>query len=536
MDDTLFSKDLDHYGIVASMCDQLGLVDIIDSLIPPDRRAEITAGECVKLMVINGLGFTARPLYLESQFFESKPIERLLGRKVETEKITDDRLGQCLDRCYETNCDLVFAKVATKAATRFNVEQRFRHLDTTSMHVHGEYAEEGIGLVEFGHSKDYRPDLKQFMISLICSQDGDVPLLVQTIPGNTSDKTHFRETLANLKSQIDPEQPAYYIADSALYTEKSLGEISSEMKWISRVPENLKAVKTLIHEVHQTDMTPMGNGYYVAEVGATYGDVRQRWLVVFSEKAQQREQKTLERRVKKTFCSDNKLLKELQACSFNCKEDAQAAFAAFCKKLKYHKCSKMTLLEKRTKIGRGRPQKDEKLETKYKIVTELVRDEDKITWVLGKKGKFVVATNELDPEKLSSQELLNHYKRQQSVERGFRFLKDPLFMCSSVFLKKEERIVALGMVMCLCLLVYTLSQRLLRLRIAQTATTLPNQKGQPTVKPTIRWIFQIFEGVHVLFQKISGTWQELVLNLNPLRIKILEVLGPSYQKMYENSG
>ena len=142
-------------------------------------------------------------------------------------------------------------------------------------------------------------------LALICTQDGDVPLLAQTIPGNTSDKTHFRETLANLKSQIDPEQPAYYIADSALYTEKSLGEISSDMKWISRVPENLKAVKTLIHEVHQTDMTPMGNGYYVAEVGATYGDVRQRWLVVFSEKAQQREQKTLEKRVKKTFSSDN---------------------------------------------------------------------------------------------------------------------------------------------------------------------------------------------------------------------------------------
>jgi transposase len=51
------------------------------------------------------------------------------------------------------------------------------------------------------------------------------------------------------------------------------------------------------------------------------------------------------------------------------------------------------------------------------------------------KGRFIVATNELDPTKLSAQEMLFNYKEQQAVERGFRFLKDPFFMTSSVFLK-----------------------------------------------------------------------------------------------------
>ncbi|MBS4165535.1 hypothetical protein NEOC65_002347, partial [Neochlamydia sp. AcF65] len=103
------SKDLDHLGIVSAMCDEINLVSMIDQLIPPDPRAIITTGECIKLMVINGLGFTSRPLYLEAQFYASKPVERLLGRACRSENISDDRLGRALDCCYEYGCDAIFS-------------------------------------------------------------------------------------------------------------------------------------------------------------------------------------------------------------------------------------------------------------------------------------------------------------------------------------------------------------------------------------------------------------------------------------------
>ena len=60
------SKDLGHHGIVSVVCDKLDIVKLIDELIPPDPKMQITTGECVKLMIINGLGFTSRPLYLKS--------------------------------------------------------------------------------------------------------------------------------------------------------------------------------------------------------------------------------------------------------------------------------------------------------------------------------------------------------------------------------------------------------------------------------------------------------------------------------------
>ena len=85
----------------------------------------------------------------------------------------------------------------------------------------------------------------------------------------------------------------------------------------------------------------------------------------------------------------------------------------------------------------------------------------------------------------------------QTIERGFAFLKDPLFLASSVVVKRPARIMALAFVMTLCLLVY----RLAEVRAptpAVTKQTLPDQARKPTARPTLRWLFQYFEGIDLL--------------------------------------
>ena len=536
----LSSKDLSHHGIVATVCDEIGLVEKIDSIIPPDPRAELSIGECVKLMIINGLGFCSRPLYLQAQFFDSKPIQRFLGRELPSEKISDDRLGRCLDKCYEEGCDKIFAEVSSKAALNYGVSRKFRHLDSTSISVCGEYeteSEDDFKLVTFGHSKDHRPDLKQFMISLISSQDGDVPLLAQTIPGNTSDQTHFKDVLMQLKLQINEGESTYFVADSALYTSKTLPEISDKLKWISRVPEKIKEVKAFEQETDVTDMIEVGDGYSTLEKKSDYAGVNQRWLLVFSEQAKKREVKTLEKRIAKELVKAKKDIKKITSIQFSCKSDATVAVEAFVKKLKYHRLKNVIVHEKKVKKGQGRPRKDEKTSYVYSLQVEFEKDEDAISSEMNTKGKFVIATNELDSDCLSNGELLFNYKNgQQSVERGFKFLKDPSFMCASTYLKRQERIVALGMIMCLCLLVYMLAQILLRTQLTKLKETVPDQKGKESERPSMRWIFQVFEGVHLLLQKVNGRTKELVLNLNPVREKILSIISPRFEKMYESTG
>ena len=166
----------------------------------------------------------------------------------------------------------------------------------------------------------------------------------------------------------------------------------------------------------------------------------------------------------------------------------------------------------------------------YKVKANFERDETKIECEKNKKGKFIIASNDV---KIDSNEALKEYKGQQSVERGFRFLKDPLFFASSVFLKKPERIVSLGMIMVLSLLVFSVAQFKLRKALEEQKESIPNQLGKSTMKPTMRRVFQMFDGITVLIvlenevEKIVG-----ILNLTEIQKKILALMGEDYKKMY----
>ena len=159
---------------------------------------------------------------------------------------------------------------------------------------------------------------------------------------------------------------------------------------------------------------------------------------------------------------------------------------------------------------------------------QLERDASTIAKETKACGRFILATNVLEAPQLGSDEMIVKYKEQQSAERGFGFLKDPLFFTDSVFLKSPERIEALALVMGLCLLVYTLGQRLLRHSLQRTNSTLKNQLGKQTNRPTLRWICQIFQAIHLV--SLQGIQQ--ISNLTAERIAILNLLPLSCRSYY----
>ena len=131
------------------------------------------------------------------------------------------------------------------------------------------------------------------------------------------------------------------------------------------------------------------------------------------------------------------------------------------------------------------------------------------------------------PETLS--EALKAYKEQQYAERGFRFLKDPLFFAHSMFLERESRIVAMVMMMGLALMVYAIAEKKLREALEKENETIPDQRNKPTKKPTMRRVFQVFEGITVLYR---GSEMVKILNLKPIHGKILALLGREYGRVY----
>ena len=134
------SQQLDHLGLIAGMFDELEFGQLIDELIPQDTTQRlVSVGQAVKAMVLNGLGFANRALYLTPLFFRDKPTERLIGKGILPEHLHDDLLGRSLDALYEYDVSKLYPQLTALAVKKLGLLTRFEHLDSASFHTDGRY-------------------------------------------------------------------------------------------------------------------------------------------------------------------------------------------------------------------------------------------------------------------------------------------------------------------------------------------------------------------------------------------------------------
>src|SRR2546428_2451716 len=326
---------LDHLGVVASIIKDLGIIEMIDARVPPHDQEEITTGEAIAGMIVNGLGFAHRPLSLTPQFFANKPLDLLFRPGVRADMFNRFKLGRSLDEVYSYGCDLLFSELALAVCAQEGIEQRFHHLDTTSFSLSGDYvpeSDEHAIRITHGYSKDHRPDLKQAVLELLVSQDGGVPLVSKSWDGNTSDTQIFKERAeALLTALASSPTPRYLVADAKLYTEDTAPTLA-KLGFITRIPGTLKLVSRVITQAlqwdrwHRLDETTR---YYGLEL-CHYG-MAQRWLVVSSQAAMERAEASITKAQQREWDAIEKQLVHLHAKRFETPEAAQAALTALSK-------------------------------------------------------------------------------------------------------------------------------------------------------------------------------------------------------------
>ena len=527
------SYNLDHLGLIAGMVDELGLSEMIDTVIKQDHeQRHVSMGQCVKAMILNGLGFVNRALYLMPHFFKDKPVERLLGDGVAAEHLNDDTLGRVLDAIYAYGPEMLYGQLAAQSVKRLGLTCKVGHIDTTSFHVDGVYnsdqeeVPEGVIHITQGYSRDHRPDLNQVILQLISEHQAGIPLWMDALSGNSSDKESFRQTLnAHLGQLRDGVGLSLIVADSALYTAKTLQDLG-DFPWITRVPETIGGTRELILAASGEWMETRPERAYLA-LGSNYGGIKQRWLVVYTQAARSRAEQTVNRQHLKQSQAEYKAFNALAKQSFACVADAEAALARLQQTLKVVALHDPRIVEVVGFKGKGRPCKGRKPDVvSYCIEAGVASVLETRHCKIQQKSCFILASNQLDESQLGHEDMLEHYTPgQQKVEGGFRFLKDPWFMANTLFLKSPKRIMALMMIMTLCLLVYGALEYRIRQTLQQHQQTFPTQLKTTTAKPTARWVFQFFAGIHVL---LIDSWREVILNCNEYHYQLLNLLGERY--------
>lgn len=510
--------DVHHWPIVRAYAEQLGLVEVINRLVP--SAMDIDPGTIVLGMVIDTLSGRS-PLYHLEAFFEQQDRELLLGREVAASVFNDDNVGRVLDRVFEAGTQRLFSALSQHAVERFAIPIKHVHHDTTSVSLYGDYplapGQTPPFEINRGHSKDHRPDLKQFVLSLLCV-GGNIPILGKVADGNASDKTLNNTLLSQISGHLArygvASQAYIYLADSALITPANLKQLRDK-RFISRLPATYSeharviaagvAAKRWVELGSLAESAPSKNrplAYYkVSDETVTIDRQDYRAIVVHSSSHDRRRQKRLERQLKASSQQIEALIKTHRNLDYACQADAQAEAERLGRQRSaYHRLE--AHVEPRPRYAPGRPKGDGTRTIKairYGLQLHCREDQAAIERAREHSGCFVLLTNVAaeGEDAYSAEHILRTYKEQHGIEKNFGFLKDDAIV-NALFLKTPERIEALGLILLIGLLIWRLMEFHMRRHLSETERQLPGWDNKPTTRPTAYMVTIKFKGVLIL--------------------------------------
>ena len=539
------SYDVRHLPVIAAFCDKIELCAIVDKAL--GCNMDVSAGKMVKGLILNTLS-GRDPLYRVKEYFSHQDTELLVGKGIDCSAFSDDNIGRVFDRIYSYGTSKLFSEISLEAVKKFNIDTIQIHHDTTSASVWGAYENskyDGSPFeITFGHSKDRRPDLAQFVISLLCAEK-DLPIETRIYSGNEDDKTISKGILKRISAYMAgygiDSQGFIYTGDCSMVTEPNLaymgGADNPKVKFISRMPATFGVVDILIKEaVAENDWTDIGRLSEEEKAGSAFyrsyernidiGTNKFRVAVIHSDHYDKRKKKSIDKKIVKDLKAAKAIKKKLSAIQYHCIEDARIATQKV-RLPKYHKLN-ITIDEKKIyKKGRPVNKIKEVANIRYGLSCKIWPDEKLIRNLKEAAGCFVLITN-VNKDKYPASEILKIYKEQHGIEKNFGFLKDPLIV-NDLFLKKPERIEALGLILVISLLIWRLVERCLRGYIKEKNIKITGWDKKPTDRPTTFMMSTKFCSVHTL-KKGDIRW--LSRKISDVQRQYLDALGLSEEIFY----
>ena len=514
-------------AIANTILKRIQFVEQIDKLVPWDEpRVKVSPGMLAKALILSTLFELRAPLSHISKRFRTLDTEYLFGEGVTYEQINSYNIGRMLQKLGECDCVKTFKMLAALFFKEFKLRIKRLHSDTTTVPFYGDYTdidegdlteeekEERLHILK-GYNKDGRPECKQVVMGRITNEEG-IPIINEVLDGNTADVDWNKKSLEYIYELIEEgAEEAILVADCKLIDEEifiKMNDKEKKVPFVSRCPANFskkleeRAIEKAYANNEWEDIGSFSEGekaseYTVAEVTEKVYGYETRLLIVQSSSLES----TVDGGIEKTKEKLEKLIKDTQKKSFDCRKDATKELKLFekaHKKLDLYDCEyriEKNIIEKK---ANGRPsEKNPKPVTKtssYKISINITGENpEKIEKYRHVKSCFVVISN-VEKDKLGSRELLETYKGQSVVETSFRYFKDGA-LASVIYLKNPERITGLIMLLNMSLLIRGLIQYSMREGLKEYKEENPKDElrigwnGQPLKAPTYKLFFKASE-------------------------------------------
>ena len=548
---------------------RIKLLDVIDAIVHDDPRSKVSTSDCVAVM-LSAIFVGDHDLYGVRERLERYDMPTIMRDPgFSIQEFPEERLAKAMDDLWAAGPEKLMFAIATQVITAFRLDTRYFHFDTTSLTCYGDYEIEDKVLsgegelppwVTYGHSKDHRPDLKQFMFGMMLTGDG-IPVLGEVLDGNRSDTAAAADYFARLRHLVADPREVVCVADCKAWSGTVLTMIQREhMRLLSRLPRNHKVHSEIMSRAWKPDGTVVvPNKRRISAPDERYEfmgfdvdcpftivhpevDGQPQWtehvtvparaVRVYSSALHKRKVKTLVRIRKREERAAKNFIRAAQKRAYACEEDAKRAAD------RDVAAQQRTTLNLTTTIahhkgeyarGRGRPAKKAEPGIKqphWRISYTIVPVAD---YMAGKRlemaATFVIIRTRNDGWTISDRDMISRYKGQYYNEHGFSWLKSGAAM-NPVFLNTPHRIASLGFIYCIGLMVWSLMQRSVRAYLKEQHRTLPYHRGRKGNNISTRFIFELFQ--NVLSQRMTmpdGTIHHVVHGMTPHAARACRALG-----------
>jgi len=539
---TVTSEQINSLPLLVGIIEEMGIREIIDAEIKAHGHWQgASVGTIVTIWLAHMLMERDHRLVMVRDWAaeRAESINQLLGIQLRDVDCSDDRLANILSMLGSA---LVQARLDSACMQRwirvYELPRQTMRLDSTSVSVyHNSTAPES--LMQFGYSKDQRPDLKQFKVMMATLDPLGMPVMCQTVAGNEADETLYI--------------PAYDAAVAALGTSALLIVGDSKMAALAVRGHFVASGSYYLSAYRPPSATKQITGWidnalanahkwqHIEEYNAKTGKPELKAAVM--EWA--RQQQYLDAGSGETYSWSERVLMVLSTAY-------QQALRTKREETLRRLTEAIEKFRQQPKRGRKRYGSEEDL---HRAVTKLI-DEHRLTdivhfsltqtnaehWIVesvwldlaawqqmvARLGWQVYVTN-TTTEHYEALALVEAYNQQPIHERGFARLKTRNLQIRPVYLRDEERISGLLWLLCLALRVLTLTEYRVRQALAQHKEKLvglnPASRTQATDKPTTERIFKLFSNI-TLTTIIDqfGHSQRHVTPLSPLQQQIILLL------------
>jgi len=534
-------KQVDVLPMVKHYMNSLDLYDLFKKYVPASSNCLAEHAESLCIITANII-CDNKPLYKVQEWL-AQYADGLTNESGNVDKFNDDRLARSLSALFKADRHSLMTEVSCNAIKLHQLQTDEIHNDSTTVTFIGQYASADPDAVQLkhGHNKDFRPDCKQIVFGLNITADGHVPLSYKAYNGNRNDDTTHIPNWNELRALLQKEE-FIYIADCKLCSSKNLAYIDKNNGYfITIIPKFHKESKSFMDYIKTNDVKwedafeiqhsrkkKQINKFRTYEAGKNSKGYRIIW--VHSSSKQQEDKKRRLKKIDNAKKALEELIPKLNAYHLKTQKQITQAVNKICRDADGLIDVKITKGRKQickripsTRRRAGDPIYENKWSFNYGL--EWGEINEQAAMALSKTdGLFPLITNN---HLLDAGEVLRMYKRQSYLEKRM-YTKKSILDVAPVFLKKQRRIEAVLLLYFFALMIVSLIERKIRLKMTkqkiEKLPILPQKMN--TKKPTWNNIRYFYRNIHLsLIIKNKVPIQADVQGLSELHKKVCELIG-----------